>query len=690
MKSKLNVNFTIRHKLHIPNILFLILLGVVIFFYFSSDLMVRELSDKQDKSNKLSNKIRNTAYNTKDYLNDEMSFSDLKKQYNDLKGSKLEAGFQNIWKHIEQIHETKGMNTEIEEQIEALTDLSMSRSNEYIEEVSKKLADEELRKTVTKLERLVIAGANINTNSNYEVKVIFERLKRDIKLKDLMLNFLDKLLDNVENDRKRLVGTPFEILPIEAKAANLKIKGLVLQYIKNAEEYDAVQQSVFNEIEKNINRVNKKSHSNTLKFFYKIKKYFRSIVVFLSITALISIFLSLFLSKSILKSLLNAVNITKRIADGDLTQTFEVKTGDEIGQLLSSIKNMAEKLKQIIADVKNATENVASASHKMSEGSDELSATAYGLSQGANEQAASSEELSASMEQMASNIKQNSENAFQTEKIALKSSEHAREGGEAVENTVTAMKKISKEIMIIQDIAHQTNLLALNAAIEAARAGQQGKGFAVVASEVRNLAKQSQKAASRISDLSVSSVEVAENAGEMLKRILPDIQKTAELVQEISAACSEQNSGAEQVSKALTQLDMVTQQNAQISEELSATAEELSSYAQEMTNIQVRKLQEAIAYFKIYIKPSEPDTKEDNSQAVSETTENNRFKDLSPEDIEKIKAILETAESRPREIREKNDAHTNDRKFQEKPGGCEIAMDGIEKNTVHDSDFETY
>ena len=264
-----------------------------------------------------------------------------------------------------------------------------------------------------------------------------------------------------------------------------------------------------------------------------------------------------------------------RIARGEIPARITESYNGDFNTIKNNLNTMIDNLTRFALDVQEAAERVASSSQQ-------VSGSAQALAQGATQQAASVQEISASMEQMSAAVKQNADNAQQTSGIATKSSRDGEEGGQAVAETVKAMKSIAEKIGIIEEIARQTNMLALNAAIEAARAGEHGKGFAVVAAEVRKLAERSQSAAKEISSVSTSSVEIAEKAGKLLENIVPGTQRTAELVQEINASSNEQASGIGQVAKAIHQLDQVVQQSSAASEQMSASAEMLSEQADQL------------------------------------------------------------------------------------------------------------
>src|SRR5215510_5226638 len=280
----------------------------------------------------------------------------------------------------------------------------------------------------------------------------------------------------------------------------------------------------------------------------------------------------------------HGVELAEAVSGGDLMQDITVDGNDEIGQLQRALREMSLRLRETMTQVRAGADALSAASGQ-------VASTAQSLSQGTSEQAASVEETTAGLEEMSASITQNAENARQTEQMALKGAQDAEGSGEAVRQSMAAMSTIAEKISIIEDIAYQTNLLALNAAIEAARAGEHGRGFAVVATEVRKLAERSQVAATSINELAGSSVNVAQASGERLAELVPAIRRTAELVQEVAAASREQASGVNQINKAMTQVDQVTQRAASASEELASTAEELSSQAE--------ALQQLVAFFRV-------------------------------------------------------------------------------------------
>jgi len=308
-----------------------------------------------------------------------------------------------------------------------------------------------------------------------------------------------------------------------------------------------------------------------------------SVLVGLALLTIGLLFIYLLISY-LMKPLYQLIVQTKKLAQGDISSQIVIKRNDEIGQLAMVYSTMITKLNEIVGSIRKSTVNIVS-------GTTQLSAASQVMAEGANEQAASTEQISSSIEEMYSTIAQNSDNATLTEKISASAAQGISNVNDAASKSLEAIRRISEKIKIVNSIAEKTDLLAINAAIEAARAGEHGKGFAVVAAEIRKLAETSQKAAVEINELSASSLKATEESGKLMQTIIPDIQRTAMLIQEISAASSEQTSGAHQISQAIEQFSNVTQQNSASAEELSATAEELAG--------QASALNEIIGFFKI-------------------------------------------------------------------------------------------
>jgi len=386
-----------------------------------------------------------------------------------------------------------------------------------------------------------------------------------------------ELFRAAEAGYQAMVTAMDKAVAVSMTRADLQANSLIYEASSQADEADTLLQTIIDRNRDLLNQAAAEAEST-----YQSSSSL--LIGLLAGSVLLAGLAAVWIILSLSRSLSIARRLAEAVAGGDLNATAEVRSNDEIKDLIDVLNTMTGKLRQVVGEVMSAARNVAA-------GSQEMSATAEQLSQGSTEQASSTEEASASMEEMASTIKQSADNAAQTEKIARQSAADAIASGEAVTNAVSAMQTIAQKILVVQEIARQTDLLALNAAVEAARAGEHGRGFAVVASEVRKLAERSQSAAAEISTLSVDTVKAAQSADDMLAKLVPDIQRTAELVEEISAGSREQNVGASQINTAIQQLDKVTQQNTSAAEQMSATSEELASQAEQ--------LQGAISYFRI-------------------------------------------------------------------------------------------
>ena len=635
MFKQLTRKMTLRQKIAVPGLMFILVFATVMAMYIRNVSMFGELAVGQEAFNKTAQGIRNLATDIHGYLGNRISYDKLNEKYQVVIGSvasrEISGALANVWENLQQYQTLESKNAAIESQIAAFAIKSVENSDGYIKMQAENLADDVKREKVSTLERLVIIGANINTSSNYKIMIMFEKLKRDLTKKDELKAYLEAMLGNVEKDIQSLAGTPFHGMALAAKEVNLQITDLTNQYIANTQDQEDLRQQIVSGTEKASALVNHFAQETTKGVFSNVLRTFRNITILILLASIVGIAISAAISMNVTRATTQLLEVAESVSMGDLSKTLAMDRKDELGTLAQAFDKMSVSLRQkmkaaeMIASgnltrsqvatsekdelgkaleymtdsLRKVIGNVDHSSSQIASGAKQVSESSMSLSQGATEQAASLQEISASMSQIGTQARANAENATQANKLVDKMKDSSQTGSQQMGAMVLAMgdieassQNIARIIKVIDGIAFQTNLLALNAAVESARAGKHGKGFAVVAQEVRALAARSAKAAAETSELIEDSslkvqkgTEVANQTSVILEEIVEGVTKVTSLVSEISSASNEQAQGVAQINQALNQIDSVTQQNTANAEESAAASEELASQAATLKSV---------------------------------------------------------------------------------------------------------
>jgi methyl-accepting chemotaxis protein len=550
-----------------------------------------------------------------------------------------------IWQEVEKAESLSQADQAIEAQVVALSNESAGKSNDYLSQISTRLADPQKQKQVSVLERLVIAGASKNSISAYNVQILFKDLKSNLAVKDTLLQYLDGAIANAVADVGNLKNTPFAQLPVDALAANTKARELSVQFIDNATAHRQIQAQVRTDLAALTAGIDTNQTKEIATSFGRVFSIMNLALVLFAVLITLVVGMQVLVALSITRPIRQTVGIINRLEDGDFTVTPRASGTDEAGQMLSSLGSMIGKVSATIHGAQDAAEQVAASTEQITSGALKLAEGAQSQASALEQISASVEELSASADQVAvhaqgqaaavrggtasmarvqATLDEASKNLEEIAKLAGQSVQNAAQGAEAVMNVVEGIgliaggsEKIGGIATVIAEIAEQTNLLALNASIEAARAGEHGRGFAVVADEVSKLADRSSASTKEIEALiresarnitrgvetargSRTAMEQIRDASKLVesmigklstsmtqqadavKELAVSLQSVDGMSQSISAATEEQTSNAKQLSRSVEDVNEVTQVTASAAEEMSASTTQLSRMAQEL------------------------------------------------------------------------------------------------------------